>query len=247
MTIYPAIDIKDGRCVRLRQGRFEDMVVYSDKPYEVAQRWERLKASYIHVVDLDGALDGRFANKEALKEIVGSVSIPIQTGGGIRSSSDIEDRLGIGITRVIIGTKALWSPEFMEEMIRRFGDDRIAVGIDAKDGRVAVEGWGKVSETSAIGLALIMRECGVRTVVYTDVSKDGMMGGPNLTHTKEMIDKTGLDIIASGGVSQMKDLCDLDGIGAKGAVIGKALYEERIDLSDVVAMFENKWNSVSRI
>jgi len=238
MRLYPAIDIKNGQCVRLKQGKFDDVLVYSDKPHEVAMQWEECNASYIHVVDLDGALEGRFTNSEALKKIVDSVAIPVQTGGGIRTCSDIEKNLELGISRVIIGTKAVQSPAFVEEMIKTFGADKIVVGIDARNGMVAIEGWEKISGTSAIELAHVMRECGVNTIVYTDIAKDGMLQGPNLTHTKEMIDKTGLEIIASGGVSKMKDLDDLEGIGAKGVIIGKALYEKRIDLLTAIIKYE---------
>lgn len=240
MRLYPAIDIKGGQCVRLRQGQFNEMLVYSDKPYEVAKRWEECNASYIHVVDLDGALAGHSVNDDVIKRIAETVSIPIQTGGGIRSLKDIETRLNLGIDRVIIGTKAVGNPLFVKEIIRSFGAEKIVIGIDAKNGMAAIEGWEKTSSFNAVRLALEMKECGVRTIVYTDISKDGMLMGPNTEHTMEMVLKTGLDVIASGGVSSIEDLDELEKTGAEGAIIGKALYENKISLRDAVGRFEKK-------
>lgn len=238
MRLYPAIDIKNGQCVRLRQGKFSDVLVYSDQPYQIAKQWEECNSSYIHVVDLDGALAGHSVNDDVIREIVDSVNIPVQTGGGIRTLKDIETRLNLGISRVIIGTKAVESPNFIKEMIKTFGADKIVIGIDAKNGMVAVEGWEKISRYNAVHLALEMKECGVKTIVYTDISKDGMLMGPNVEHTKEMADKTGLDIIASGGVSSVEDLETLKNIGVEGAIVGKALYEKKINLKNAVERFE---------
>ena len=173
MKLFPAIDIKNGQCVRLRQGSFRDVLVYSDVPYKVAKEWETNGASYIHVVDLDGALAGHSVNEEAIKNIVSNVSIPIQLGGGIRSIKDIENILSLGISRVIIGTKAAVDPGFMKEILSLFGPERIIAGIDAKDGIVAVEGWERLSGYNAVNLALEMKNMGVETIVYTDIAKDG--------------------------------------------------------------------------
>lgn len=238
MKLFPAIDIKNGQCVRLRQGSFRDVLVYSNLPLNVAKEWEASGASFIHVVDLDGALVGYSVNEEAIKEIVNNINIPIQLGGGIRSIKDIENKLSLGINRVIIGTKAASDPGFMKEAISIFGPERIVAGIDAKDGIVAVEGWERLSDYNAVTLALEMKNIGVETIVYTDIAKDGMLQGPNIHYTAEMVEKTGLNIIASGGVSSLKDLELLKEINVYGAIIGKALYEKKIDFKQAVTMFE---------
>lgn len=175
MKLFPAIDIKNGQCVRLRQGNFRDILVYSNVPLKVAKEWEACGASFIHVVDLDGALVGHSVNEAAIKEIVDNINIPIQLGGGIRSIKDIEQKLKLGIERVIIGTKAAIDPAFMKEAVTIFGSDRIIAGIDAKDGIVAVEGWEKLSHYNAVSLALEMKKAGVKTIIYTDIAKDGML------------------------------------------------------------------------
>ena len=238
MRLYPAIDIKNGQCVRLRQGQFHDVEVYSHVPSQMAKEWERLGASYIHLVDLDGALAGHGVNDEVIKEIVNTVNVPIQVGGGIRSIQDVEHKLNLGVTRVIIGTKAVENPQFIREVIATFGSDKIVIGIDAKNGMVAIEGWEKISNYNAVSLALKMKEMGVQNIVYTDIAKDGMLQGPNVEHTKEMVEVTGLNIIASGGVSSMKDLEALSMIKVSGAIIGKALYEKRIQLDQAIELFE---------
>ena len=209
-------------------------------PLKIAKQWEAAGASFIHIVDLDGALVGHSVNEEVISAIVAEVKIPVQVGGGIRTIKDIESKLNLGVERVIIGTKAVKDPAFIKEAINTFGADRIVIGIDAKDGMVAIEGWEIISTYNAVALALEMKKFGVKTIVYTDISKDGMLQGPNLTHTKEMVDLTGLNIIASGGVSSMKDLEHLNGINVYGAIMGKALYENRIDLKTAINMFENK-------
>lgn len=238
MKLFPAIDIKNGQCVRLRQGSFRDVLVYSDVPLKVAKEWEASGASYIHVVDLDGALVGYSVNESVIKEIIDNINIPIQLGGGIRSIKDIENKLNLGVSRVIIGTKAAVDPGFMKEAISIFGSDKVIAGIDAKDGIVAVEGWEKLSEYNAVTLALEMKNIGVKTIVYTDIAKDGMLQGPNIHYTAEMIEETGLNIIASGGVSSLKDLEKLSEINSYGAIIGKALYENNIELKKAIEMFQ---------
>lgn len=240
MRLYPAIDIKNGKCVRLKQGQFDQETVYGNEPYMMAKKWADSGASYIHVVDLDGALDGVWTNREAIEQIVRSVNIPVQTGGGIRSIRDIEERLKVGISRVIIGTLAVKNPSFVKDAVSKFGSEKIVVGIDAKDGMVAINGWEEVSLMSALDLCKKMKSYGVKTIVYTDISKDGMLIGPNVQYTKYLIDETGLDIIASGGVASMEDLIDVENIGAEGAIIGKALYTDKVNLKDAVDTFENK-------
>lgn len=238
MQLYPAIDLKDGKSVRLKQGEFKEITVYCEEPYKVARYFEENGASFIHLVDLDGALEGHSVNEETIKKIVSSVNIPCELGGGIRTMEDIERVLSYGINRVIIGTKAVKDPIFVEEAVKRFGADRIVVGVDAKNGMVAIEGWEKVSDKSALSMCLSMKEMGVKNIVYTDISKDGMLMGPNVAMTQELTDKTGMNIIASGGVSSMEDLRNLNAAGIKGAIIGKAIYENRVNVKEAVDEFE---------
>ena len=238
MKLYPAIDIKNGQCVRLRQGVFDDTTVYADEPYKVAMEFEAAGAKFLHIVDLDGALKGMGANDAALKKIVEHVNIPVEIGGGIRTMEDIEHRLSLGVTRVILGTKAVESPEFVKEAVEKFGAEKIVVGIDAKDGMVAIKGWETISNADAVTLALSMKDLGVKTIIYTDISKDGMLCGPNFAQTARMVEVTGMDIVASGGVSCMDDLIQLDGIGVEGAILGKAIYEKRVDLKEAAARFD---------
>ena len=223
MRLYPAIDIKDGQCVRLKKGLFNEVTVYSDTPYKIAESFEKDGAKFIHTVDLDGALKGRSVNAETIKKIVNSVNIPVQLGGGIRTLENIQE---------------VENPDFIRQAIDRFGAEHIVVGIDAKDGYVAVEGWEKLSDKTAVNMALAMKEMGVQTIVYTDILKDGMLAGPNIEQTKLLSDKTGIDIIASGGVSCMQDLEAVSDAGIHGAIIGKALYEKRVILSEAVEKFE---------
>ena len=238
MQLYPAIDMKNGQCVRLRQGAFKDITIYSDAPEKVAAHWQEKGASFLHLVDLDGALAGYSVNEEVIRRIADTVSIPIEIGGGIRSKEAVERMLDLGVRRVIIGTKAAEHPEFLRDMVRTFGEEAIVAGVDAKDGMVAVEGWEKVSSLTASDLCLTMKEYGVRHIVYTDISRDGMLSGPNVEATRKLTEETGLDIIASGGVSCMEDLKRLHEAGIRGAIIGKALYENRIDLAEAVRLYE---------
>ena len=238
MQLYPAIDLKDGKSVRLKQGEFKEITVYCDEPYKVARYFEENGASFIHLVDLDGALEGHSVNEETIKKIVASVNIPCELGGGIRTMEDIERVLSYGVNRVIIGTKAVKDPSFVEEAVKKFGADKIVVGVDAKNGMVAIEGWEKVSDKSALSMCLSMKEMGVCNIVYTDISKDGMLMGPNVSMTQELTEKTGMNIIASGGVSSMEDLRNLNNAGIKGAIIGKAIYENRVTVKEAVDEFE---------
>lgn len=240
MQLYPAIDLKDGQCVRLKQGEFKEITVYSQKPEEVAALWQSQGATFLHLVDLDGALAGRSVNDKVIKKIADTVSIPIEIGGGIRSEEAIESMLSLGAARVIIGTKAVENPEFIRDMVKQFGQDRIVAGVDAKDGMVAVEGWEKISGITASELCGRMKEYGVRHIVYTDISRDGMLTGPNVEYTKKLTEETGMNIIASGGMSSMEDLRQLYHAGVRGAIIGKALYENRIDLKEAIEAFEKQ-------
>lgn len=238
MRLYPAIDIKNGQCVRLRQGVFEDTTVYANEPFQVAKEFEADGAKFLHIVDLDGALRGMGANDEALAKIVENVSIPVEIGGGIRTMQDIEHRLKLGVSRVILGTKAVESPAFVKEAVTTFGADKIVIGIDAKDGMVAIKGWETISNVDAVSLALSMKDLGVKTIIYTDISKDGMLCGPNFVQTARMVETTGMDIVASGGVSCMEDLVQLEKIGVEGAILGKAIYEKRVDLKEATRRFD---------
>lgn len=239
MQIYPAIDIKNGQCVRLKQGRFDDMTVYGNDPLGIARKFVAAGATYLHVVDLDGARMGSGYNQEAIKKIIDTFNIPVQTGGGIRTMRDIEERIAIGVSRVILGTTAVSNAEIVKEAVKIYGD-KIAVGIDAVNGRVAIQGWEKVSEVSAMELCKQMKDFGVKTIIYTDITKDGMMVGPNIEATKEIIDATGINIITSGGISAMMDIEKANQIGSHGVIIGKALYKGALDLSEVINRFEKK-------
>lgn len=171
MRLYPAIDVKDGQCVRLKKGLFNEVTVYSERPYEIAKSFEEAGAQFIHTVDLDGALKGHGVNAETIKKICSSVNVPVQMGGGIRTLENIQEVLDLGVYRVIIGTKAVENPDFIKAAIDRFGAEHIVVGVDAKDGLVAIEGWEKVSDKTALSLALAMKDIGVQTIVYTDISR----------------------------------------------------------------------------
>lgn len=233
MKIYPAIDIKDGKCVRLLRGSFDDVTVYGDNPAEMARKWESLGGEYIHVVDLDGALKGHGVNAEAIKEICKAVNVPVQTGGGIRSISDIEAKLECGISRVIIGTKAVSDAEFVKDAVKRYGD-KIVIGIDAKDGMVAIEGWEKTSEYQAVEFAKKMEEIGVKTIIYTDIATDGTLMGPNVDAMREMVNNTNMDIIASGGIGNIEHIKALIPTGVEGVITGRALYTGNINLCDAI-------------
>ena len=233
MRIYPAIDIKDGNCVRLLQGKFSDLTVYGDNPVEIAKKWESLGGEYIHVVDLDGALKGHGVNAQIIRQICESVSVPVQTGGGIRTMEDIEAKLACGISRVIIGTKAVSNPDFVKEAVKKYGD-KIVIGIDAKDGMVAVEGWEKTSDFTALEFARMMVDLGVKTIVYTDIATDGTLAGPNVEAMREMAAAVDADIIASGGIGNIEHIKALKDTGVEGVIVGKALYTENVELSKAI-------------
>ena len=218
MRIYPAIDIKDGKCVRLFKGQFSDVTVYGDSPAEMAKKWESLGGEYIHVVDLDGALKGHGVNAAKIKEICESVNVPVQTGGGIRTMEDIEAKLACGIDRVIIGTKAVSDSEFVKRAVDKYGK-KIVIGIDAKDGMVAIEGWEKTSDFTAVD---------------TDIATDGTLAGPNVNAMAEMASAVNADIIASGGVGSLDHIKSLVTTGVEGVIVGKALYTDKVDLTEAI-------------
>lgn len=233
MIIYPAIDVKDGRCVRLVQGKFDNVTIYSDNPVEMAQKWERMGAQYLHVIDLDGARVGRPQNVAVISDMAVNIGIPLQLGGGIRTIESIEITLCKGIQRVILGTSAVKDPELVKKAIKAFGDN-LAVAIDARDGMVAIEGWAKTSQFTAIGFAKKMEELGARTIIYTDISRDGMLSGPNLKAMEEMRKAVNIEVIASGGVRTLDDIRNLKNIGMSGVIVGKALYTGDLDIREAL-------------
>ena len=233
MNIYPAIDMVEGRAVRLRQGRSDDMTVYGD-PLMMARQFYGEGAQYLHMVDLDGAFTGEGGNKALALSIARQVPIKIQLGGGIRDMDTITRLLEGGIERVILGTAALRNPELVLRAIEKFGCERVVIGIDAREGRVAVQGWVEGSDVTPLELAQKMRAAGAKYIVYTDIARDGMLSGPNLENTRELVEKSGMSIIASGGVSAPEDVERVRDLGCEGAIIGKALYEGRITLGQAL-------------
>jgi len=235
MKIYPAIDIKNGVCVRLKMGDMDQATEYGDVA-EMGRKWQDMGAQALHIVDLDAAFAGEFSNYDAVSKLLSAVSIPVQLGGGIRSMTDIDARLEkLGIWRVIIGTAAYENPALVEQAAAKY-PGRIVAGIDAKDGKVATRGWATETDIGPAELALAMKERGVNTVIYTDIARDGMMTGPNIEATKNMADKTGMEIIASGGMSKIDDVTNVAGTGASGVIIGKALYSGTIDLAEAISI-----------
>lgn len=234
MQIYPAIDIKDGRAVRLRQGLAADVTDYGT-PAEAAMDWKTQGATYLHVVDLDGAFEGKGRNLPLVAEIVRETGLPVELGGGIRTMEDIEARLSLGVARVILGTVALTDPDLVRRACARY-PGRIACGIDAKDGRVAVRGWVEASDVDPVDLALRMKDVGVQDVIYTDIRRDGMQTGPNVEATAELVRRTGLRVIGSGGVGKIQDLYDLRDAGCAGAIVGKALYNGNFTLAQALRL-----------
>ncbi len=238
MLVIPAIDLKDGLCVRLLQGKKEDATVYSDAPASTARRWEACGARLLHVVDLDGAFTGNQKNIESIRRIREAVKMDIEVGGGIRDMERIELLLGVGINRVILGTVAIERPELVKEACKRY-PGKVVVGIDAKSGFVAVKGWVEVTEVKAIELALRMQDYGVWGIIYTDISRDGMMTGPNIPAIREMVETVHIPVIASGGVSSIDDIKRLKEIkGLYGVITGKALYSGAIDLKEAIKLTE---------
>ncbi|HLV08780.1 MAG TPA: 1-(5-phosphoribosyl)-5-[(5-phosphoribosylamino)methylideneamino]imidazole-4-carboxamide isomerase [Halanaerobiales bacterium] len=239
MEIIPAIDLKEGCCVRLIRGDFDKETVYSREPLQMALYWEQQGAKHLHLVDLDGARNGEPQNMEIIKNITSGLRIPVQLGGGIRSSEIIKQYLSAGVERVILGTAAREKPSLVTKAIREFGPERIVIGVDAREDRVALRGWLKESEVTAKELIQEMKKQGVRTFIYTDISKDGTLEGPDFDGLRKLNQISGAEIIASGGVSSVEDLISLKEIGVKQAIVGKALYSGNIkpdlrDLSKVI-------------
>ena len=239
MTIYPAIDIKGGRCVRLLQGRADQETVYAENPAEVAGQFQAAGSTWVHVVDLDGAFEGEPKNLATVQAIA-ALGMKVQLGGGLRTLAAVERAFGFGVSRVVIGTRAAESESFIAELVKTFGQ-KIAVGIDAKDGRVAVKGWVDTTKLDALAFARRMEAVGVGTLIYTDISTDGMMKGPNLAAQEALLRTVKCQIIASGGVSRRDDVVNLTALTLRypnlnGVIVGKAIYEQRVDLADLLAM-----------
>jgi phosphoribosylformimino-5-aminoimidazole carboxamide ribotide isomerase len=242
LTLYPAIDLKDGQCVRLRRGAMDDATVYSDDPAAQARIWQDAGFSWLHVVDLNGAFAGRPVNAAAVAAILAAVTVPVQLGGGIRDMAGIEAWLAAGVHRVILGSAAVKNPALVREACRGF-PRRIVVGIDARDGRVATEGWAETSSILARDLALSFEDAGVAAIVYTDIGRDGMLSGLNLEQTVALAEAVATPVIASGGVGSPQDLTDLRAAAAgtriEGVIVGRALYDGRVDPAAALALLSN--------
>ncbi|WP_031515514.1 1-(5-phosphoribosyl)-5-[(5-phosphoribosylamino)methylideneamino]imidazole-4-carboxamide isomerase [Desulfofalx alkaliphila] len=242
MLVIPAIDLRDGRCVRLVEGRLDQETVYSEQPVDTAKHWQQMGAEYLHLVDLDGAFAGSPQNLDVIKEIVKVLNIPVQVGGGIRDLGTVAMLLDMGVDRVILGTAAISQPHLVQQAVEKYGDS-IVLGIDARDGKVAVQGWAIESDMEVLDLALQMKELGIRRAVFTDIRRDGTLKGPNLEATGELARASGLKIIASGGVSSLDDLIKIKGLeslGVEGAIMGKALYAGTVDFKDALAVAKGR-------
>lgn len=234
MIIYPAIDLRDGKAVRLVEGDFSKETIFDANPVDAAIRWQDAGAEWLHVVDLDGARTGSTANAEAAAAIRLAVRIPIELGGGIRSTEAAERYLNLGIERIILGTAAVSDSSLVEALVNEWGE-RIAVGLDARDGKLATDGWLEQSEETAIDRALKLRQAGVATFIVTDIRRDGKLQGPNLDQLKQAQFALQSGVIASGGISTIEDVREVAALGVDGAIIGRALYDGRIDLADAIA------------
>lgn len=238
MLVIPAIDLKNGKCVRLRQGKAADETIYSDSPAEMAQRWEQAGAQWLHVVDLDGAFNQSPQNVDSIRQILENVRIPVQLGGGIRNEETIEFYLDLGIRRVIIGTEAIKQPQWIISVAADH-PDRIMVGIDARDGKAAIDGWTETTKIGTIDLVRKYEGSKVAAIVFTDINRDGMQTGPNLDQTRRLAESTSIPIIASGGVSTLQDIADLiplEPYGVTGVITGKALYGGSLQLEAALAL-----------
>jgi len=242
MIVIPAIDIKNGKCVRLLQGRMDAETVFSDDPSAMGRRWEKEGAQLIHVVDLDGAVGKRPVNLETIRRIIESVNVPVQVGGGIRDLETIQMYMDHGVSRVVIGTEAIKNPDLVKSASHKF-PDRIVVGIDAKNGKVAIEGWTETTEVTAIELARQFEDCGVAAINFTDIARDGMRTGPNLAETEKFALSVSIPVVASGGVSSIEDirqLLPLASAGVVGVITGRALYDGSLDLKAAIEICNKK-------
>ena len=235
MEVIPAIDLRGGRCVRLYQGDFGRETVYSEDPLAVARQWQEQGASRLHLVDLDGAAQGEPVNLDIIAAIVDQSEIPVQVGGGVRSSATAAKLMSIGVERVVIGTAAVRSPDLVRQLCQGGGAPRVVVAVDARDGLVAVQGWLEKTSVTAVDLGQRMAELGVERLLYTDISRDGTLSEPNFSATAQLVESTGLAILASGGVASLEHITQLARIGAEGVVVGRALYTGDLDLPAAIA------------
>jgi len=236
MIIIPAVDIKNGKCVRLFQGRFDAETVFSDDPAAMAERWEEEGAEIIHVIDLDGALEKSPQNLKSIQNIIERVAVPVQVGGGIRNEETAELYLDLGAKKVIIGTEAIRSPKFVKKACKAY-PDQIIVGIDARNGMVAIEGWTETTRISAVDLARQFEDCGVAAINFTDIHRDGMQTGPNIEATRLIAEAVSIPVVASGGVSTIEDiknLLPLEAVGVVGVITGRALYSGSLSLREAI-------------
>lgn len=233
MIIFPAIDILKGKCVRLIQGDYDKEIVYGDSPVDMAKQWEAKGAEFIHIVDLDGARSGKSINEQIIIDIAQAVDVPIQVGGGIRSMETVKTYLDSGVNRVIVGTAAIEDEAFLKEAVESYAE-RIVVSLDAKDGYVATEGWTDTSDVRALDIVKDLEKLGVKTIVYTDIAKDGMLQGPNLEEQEAINEATSIDVIASGGVTTREDVDNLKKLNMYGAIVGKALYDGKITFEELI-------------
>ena len=245
MLIIPAVDIKDGRCVRLVQGRKEDETVFSNDPAAMAKKWAQAGAELIHVIDLDGAFEKSPRNHEAIKTILQTIDIPIQLGGGIRDEQTADRFLDMGVQKVIIGTEAIKNPAWVARIAGRH-PGRVVVGIDARNGLVAIEGWTETTKTQAVDLAKRFEDCGIAAINFTDIQRDGMQTGPNIEQTRKLAEAVDIPVVASGGVATVRDIQDLlplEICGVIGVITGKALYSGTLDFKEAVALAQSKKTS----
>jgi phosphoribosylformimino-5-aminoimidazole carboxamide ribotide isomerase len=241
VLILPAIDLRGGQCVRLQQGDYSRETVFGADPAVMARRWVDQGAAFLHLVDLDGAKEGRPVNGASVRSIIAAAGVPCQLGGGIRSEADVQEILGWGVSRVILGTRALQDPAWCEMVCRRF-PGKVALGIDARNGMVATQGWLETSSCSALDLARRCAEWPLAALVYTDISRDGMLQGPNVEATAEIAGAVSVPVIASGGVTTLEDVSRLAGRGLAGCIVGRALYEGRLDLAAAIKLAEKRLN-----
>jgi phosphoribosylformimino-5-aminoimidazole carboxamide ribotide isomerase len=237
MIIFPAIDMRNGKCVRLLQGRAEHETIYFEDPVAVAEQWQSEGAEWLHLVDLDGAMSSGTDNRGFARKIFRTLRIPVQFGGGVRSMSDLQELLEAGASRVILGTAAVEDADFLSKVLARFSD-RIVVGLDARDGLVATKGWKQVEQLEVLEFAASLSRKGLHRIVYTDISRDGTLTGPNFEATRRVAEKSGLKVIASGGISSLEELRRLQLLevcGVEGVIIGKALYEKKFSLQEALA------------
>jgi phosphoribosylformimino-5-aminoimidazole carboxamide ribotide isomerase len=240
MEVIPALDLKSGRCVRLYQGDYQKETVYSDDPLSVALAWQEQGASRLHLVDLDGAAQGRPANLEAITAITKGLNIPVQVGGGIRDVETAETLLAAGVSRVVIGTAAVEEPPLVERLCLKQGSERVVVAVDARNGQVAIKGWQENTSISALELAQQMAGLGVCRVLYTDISRDGTLTEPNFAANAMLVQKTGLAVLASGGIALVEHIRRLAATGVEGAIVGRALYTGDIRLAEAIASVGTK-------